>query len=58
MVTTVDTCNGPRAYAGLVFSYGEKITENWERLNDESWATEIQTHPFPDVPWMTEVLAE
>jgi hypothetical protein len=58
MVTTVDTCSGPRAYAGLVFSYGEKITENWERLNDEAWAKAIQTNPFPDVPWMKDVLAE
>jgi len=58
MVVTVETCQGPRAYAGLAYSYGELITENWERLNDDDWTTRIMTSPFPDVPWMSEVLAE
>jgi hypothetical protein len=58
MVVTVETCNGPRAYAGLAYSYGERITDNWKRLNDEDWASYISTNPFPDVPWMSGLLAE
>jgi len=58
MVVTANTCSGPRAYAGLAFSYGEKITANLERLTDEDWAESVQLEPFPDVPWMAPVLAE
>jgi len=58
MVVTVDTCSGPRAYTGLAFAYGERITDNWLRLNDEQWASDISTGPFPDVTWMSDVLAQ
>jgi hypothetical protein len=58
MVVTANTCSGPRAYAGLAFSYGEKATENLQRLNDQDWAPMVETGPFPDVPWMSPVLAE
>ncbi len=58
MVVTVDSCQGPRAYAGLAFSYGEKITENWTRLNDTKWSDELAKNPFPDVSWMSNVLAK
>jgi hypothetical protein len=58
MVVTVDTCNGPRAYAGLAFSYGEKVTEGWQRLNDQEWSKQISASPFPDVPWMSELLGK
>jgi hypothetical protein len=58
MVVTVETCQGPRAYAGLAFSYGERITENWLRLNDQQWEKDIASAPFPDVDWMGPLLAE
>ena len=59
MVTTVDTCMGPRAYAGVVFAYHEVITENFERLNDEDWATRFSTGPRPsEVPWLADVLSD
>jgi hypothetical protein len=58
MVITVNTCSGPRAYAGLASSYAEKVTEGWKRLNDQEWSTEIQAGPFPDVPWMARVLSD
>ncbi|HEX5659471.1 MAG TPA: DUF3160 domain-containing protein [Polyangiales bacterium] len=58
MVATVDTCNGPRAYAGLVYAYHEKITEDFERLTDDEWAAQIKSGPAPaDVPWMADLLA-
>jgi hypothetical protein len=52
MVVTANTCTGPRAYAGLVFSYYEKITENFDRLTDERWAAEVKAGTPVDVPWM------
>jgi hypothetical protein len=58
MVVTANTCQGPRAYAGLAFSYGELITAGWQRLSDEEWATKIIDEPFPDVAWMSDVIAQ
>lgn len=58
MVVTAQTCNGPRAYAGLAFAYGEHITENWQRLNDTEWEQYVLTSPFPDPAWMAPVLGK
>jgi hypothetical protein len=57
MVVTANTCQGPRAYVGLAFSYGELVTENWQRLNDEDWSARLATQPFPDATWMKDVIA-
>jgi hypothetical protein len=58
MVTSVDTCNGPRVYAGLVYAYHEQVTEDFERLTDEAWAKGLQEGPAPaDVPWVSDLLA-
>jgi len=60
MVVTANTCSGPRAYAGVVFSYGEVVTDGLKRLTDEEWLDKV-THEqssFPDVPWMSPVLAK
>ncbi len=57
MLTTVETCNGPRAYVGLASSYGEVIEENWTRLNDVEWKDRIAQQRFPDPTWMSDVLA-
>jgi hypothetical protein len=57
MVTTIETCSGPRAYVGLASSYAEFIEDNWKRLSDPEWAERIDTQPaFPDPPWMSELL--
>jgi hypothetical protein len=50
MVVIADSCSGPRAYAGLATSYREKITENFERLNDKTW--EASWFQEPETPWM------
>ncbi len=56
MVVTVDTCSGPRAYAGVVSSYFEKVTSNFERLTDEVWAPQV-TGTSPDDPaWLEDVV--
>jgi hypothetical protein len=59
MVASIDTCTGPRAYAGVVYAYHEQITDNFLRMTDQQWATRFQTGGIrPDeVPWMTPVLA-
>jgi Protein of unknown function (DUF3160) len=57
MVVTVNTCVGPRAYVGLASSYYEKITENFERLDDQQWSSELQQTPPPDVPWMADLIS-
>jgi hypothetical protein len=57
MVVTADTCSGPRAYVGLASSYFEKITKDYQRLDDEAWADDINQHGHPaDVPWMADVV--
>ena len=46
MVISVMTCTGVRAYAGLVSSYHEQITEDFERLTDRDWSRSLwQTRP-------------
>jgi hypothetical protein len=52
MIVTVETCQGPRAYAGLASSYFERITENYERLTDEDWAKDVIAGHPDDVTWM------
>jgi hypothetical protein len=56
MVVTVDTCSGPRAYAGLASAYHEKVTEGYQRLNDQDWATEIMKTPPADVAWVQDLI--
>ena len=60
MVTTIDTCNGPRAYAGVVYAYHEQTTEDFERLTDEEWAERFRqgAQRPAEVPWMQPVFAQ
>lgn len=52
MVTTVETCSGPRAYAGLVSSYYERIEEDWNRLTDPNWVDIIYSEDPQSPPWI------
>jgi hypothetical protein len=56
MVVAIDTCTGPRAYAGLSSSYFEKTTERFERLNDEEWANSLRAANPDDVSWLSDVV--
>ena len=59
MITTVDTCQGPRAYAGVSFAYHEQLTTNYTRLTDEAWTAQLASSSKPnDVPWMTPVIGQ
>ncbi len=55
MVVVVDTCSGPHVYAGLASSYYEVTTANFQRLDDPTWTTMVQTEP--DVPWMSDLVS-
>lgn len=57
MIVTVDTCDGPRAYVGPVFSYHELITDDFERLTDEAFLERVLTDEPADVRWMRSVVA-
>ncbi|MFT3925897.1 MAG: DUF3160 domain-containing protein [Myxococcales bacterium] len=56
MVVTVNTCQGPRAYVGLVFAYHEVIKDDFQRLTDEEWSASYFTEKPADVPWMSLVV--
>jgi hypothetical protein len=59
MVTTINTCDGPKAYAGIVYAYHEEITDNFKRLTDQEWSTRFDAGAQrpADVTWMGPVLA-
>lgn len=57
MVITVDSCNGPRAYAGVISSYHEKRQDGLTRWTDDEWKQEAYGE-LPVVPWLTPVLGE
>lgn len=54
MVMTVSTPNGPRAYAGLVSSFHERITHNYESLGG-SWQRIMTVAPPPPTSWLADV---
>jgi hypothetical protein len=54
MVVITEGCSGPRAYMGLVSSYYEKVTENFQRLTDEQWATMVYDEPAP--AWLSDLV--
>lgn len=49
-IFTFETCEGPRAYVGLVSSYFERITEDYDRLSDDEWSAELTTSGHPADP--------
>jgi hypothetical protein len=55
-IVTAEGCTGPRAYVGVVSSYFEKITEDFERLDDPAWSELVTAGPS-DVPWISSLLA-
>jgi hypothetical protein len=59
MVLTVDSCNGPRAYAGVVSAYHEVLEPGLTRLTDAEWKQRILQGNLPDVPpWLASILGE
>ena len=60
MVTTVETCSGPRAYAGLVSSYFERIEEDYKRLTDPGWEALLRDEgsTMKSPAWAERLMAE
>jgi hypothetical protein len=56
MVVSVDTCQGPRAYAGLASSYFEVVTQNYQRLTDMTWSSTLNAQVPDDVRWMKDLV--
>jgi hypothetical protein len=56
LTVTIDTCAGPRAYAGMAYSYHELVKSNFERLNDQQWAEVADD--APEVPWAEGFISE
>jgi hypothetical protein len=56
LTVTIDTCAGPRAYAGMAYSYHELVKGNFERLNDEQWSA--VAGEAAEVPWAEGFVAE
>ena len=54
LVVVVETCMGPRAFAGLSLSYYETIASNFKPLTDTDWQGMVKTAPRPD--WLAPVL--
>lgn len=57
MVVTAETCEGPKAYAGLASSYYEHTTGSYERLDDPQWE-QMLLSPQPLVPWQRDIVVE
>jgi hypothetical protein len=57
MVMTVDSCQGPRAYAGVVSDYREVREAGLTRLTDAEWKQRVQAGGLPDVPWLEPISA-
>jgi len=58
MVVTVDSCQGPRAYAGVVSAYSEVLEEGLNRLTDEEWKERLFATDPPSPPWLAPALVE
>jgi hypothetical protein len=56
MLVSIDTCVGPRAYAGVVHSFHEHLEPNLARLNDEQWAELLRTTEPAEETWLGPVL--
>ena len=56
MVVTANTCDGPRAYAGLASTYSQVVTEHYERLDDDKWKAQYVGQE-PAVPWLSDLIA-
>lgn len=57
LVVTVPTCHGVRAYVGMGSSYFEKVTKEFQRLDDAEWSQQIQTCNAADPPWIKDLVA-
>ncbi|MEZ4248411.1 MAG: DUF3160 domain-containing protein [Polyangiales bacterium] len=58
MVVTVDTCVGPRAYVGLVSTFHQHVTQDFERWTDPEWAERVRAGSVASPAWWSSMLGE
>lgn len=58
MVTTIDTCAGPRLYVGAVSTFHEFKTVGYERLDDPTWEGKVTKGEVSEVPWTRPVVVK
>src|SRR6266478_1449579 len=46
-----------QTYRGFVSSYGELVTEKFQRLTDEEWREKIRTHMQGTPAWLASIVA-
>jgi len=56
MVVTANTCDGPKAYAGLASTFSQVVTEHYQRLNDTQWNAQYVGQE-PALPWLSGLIA-
>jgi hypothetical protein len=56
MVVSVDSCEGPRAFAGVVSAYFEQTTTDFQRRTDKDFALDLESGNPQDVSWMTDLV--
>lgn len=52
----IETDTGARVYRGLVASYFETVTRDFQRLNDEEWRQKLAKEPPEDPEWLRDVV--
>lgn len=53
----IETDTGARVYRGLVASYFETVTRDFQRLNDEEWRDKLVKTPPEDPAWLKDLVA-
>ncbi len=53
MVFTAETCQGPKAYVGPVYSYYEVVREEMARWSDSEWKARLESGDTPARPSWT-----
>jgi len=57
-VMTVQDCSGVRAFVGPGSSFHTVLTENYERLSDSQWRSELQKSEQPRPAWTSSFIPE
>jgi hypothetical protein len=55
-IVTIDSPGPPRAFAGVVSSYFERVTKDFHRLTDEEWQDEMRKGSIEDPVWLKSVV--
>jgi hypothetical protein len=55
MIVTIDTCDGPRAYAGVISTYHQFLAPGLTRLTDALWKSDPRVNKTPESPWLAPV---